>query len=199
MLTGCRHICTAWAAIGLLTLVTGLATGLGDLTRVGAVAVVAFGTIRLAMVTDNLPLLARRLACRAGSVSGPEPHADSPRTFWQRPASYVLLPATGFVVMVGRILLRPPLSDDGRLLTLGLVVGALVLTVVYLSLLAADGAQAGSSAASQATRSRPAAAGAAAREPASSAGAIPEPAALDTTEFTEKVLGTERRDRTTQP
>lgn len=147
MLTGCRHICAAWAAIGLLTLATGIAARLGDLARVGAFALVAFATLRVAMATDDFDRFASWLAARRGGTPPPPPAA--PRGFWHRPTPYVLLPLMGFVVLVGRALIRPPLGDDARLLILGVMVGALTLAVVYLSLLAAEGVHAGATASSQ--------------------------------------------------
>lgn len=122
MLIGCRHICAAWAAIGLLTLVTGMAAGLGDLARVGAFALVAFATLRVAMGTDDFGLLTCWLQARGSGTPPPPPAA--PRGFWHRPTPYVLLPLMGFVVLVGRALIRPPLGDDARLLILGVMVEA---------------------------------------------------------------------------
>lgn len=146
MLGSCRYVCAAWAAIGLVTLAAGLAAGRSDLLRVGALAVVAFGALGVALASDDFASIARRFAPHgAGSPPG-----GAPRALWQRPVPYVLLPATGFVVLVGRMLLRPPLGADARYLAVGLIVGALVLAVASLLLLIADSAGSGGR-----SRSRP--------------------------------------------
>jgi hypothetical protein len=185
MLIGCRHICVAWAAIGLLTLATGIAAGLGDLMRVGAFALVAFGTLRLAMASDDFGLLDDWLAARRGSAPAKGPRTA--RGFLQRPAPYVLVPLTGFVVLVGRVLMltKPSLGEDARLLILGIMVGTLTLTVVYLWLLAVEGAHATAAADPQPSRD-----GAAPRP--SAVDAISGLGALDTTSFTREVLDVDR-------
>ncbi len=197
MLTGCRHVCVAWAAIGLLTLATGIAAGLGELMRVGAFALVAFGTLRLAMASDDFTAFPRWLDARRAGVA-PRPAARRPCAFWHRPAPYVLLPLTGFVVLVGRALLRPPLGGDARLLILGLMVGALLLTVVYLSLLAAEGVQVGATASGNASVS-PQESGAARGQSRASAEAEPGLAGLDTAQFTREVLEADQPGEDARP
>lgn len=188
MLTGCRHICVAWAAIGLLTLVTGIAAGQGDLARVGAFALVAFGTLRLAMASDDFGSVADWLASRRRQVSAAPP-APAPRGFWYRPAPYVLLPLIGFIVFVGRVLWKPPLGNDARYLITGVMAAALTVTVVYLVLLAVEGYHAGAAAP----------AGKASPDPATQRGrpagddALTAIGALDTAQFTRDVLDVERQ------
>lgn len=183
MLVRCRHICLAWVGIGLLTLAVGIAAGVGDLVAVGAFAVVAFGALGVSMASDEFAGMTRWLEARAtGHVRRPELPARS--GFWSRPSPYVLLPLTGYVVLVGRSLLRPPRGEDARLLILVGTVAVLVLTVVYLSLLAAEGAGTAASPA----RSGPPPPGEPAGPP-TAAEAVPEVGAIDTTQFTREVLG----------
>ncbi len=195
MLTGSRHVCVAWAAIGLLTLATGIAAGLGDLVRIGAFALVAFGTLRLAMASDDLGAFLHWLDARRAGVA-PRPAAQRPRPFWHRPAPYVLLPLAGFIVLVGRALLRPPLGADARLLIIGLGAGALMLAVVYLSLLAVEGVQLGAMASGSAPVS-PRGSSAARGEPPASA--EPEPAGLDTAQFAREVLEADQPGKDARP
>jgi hypothetical protein len=182
MLVGCRHVGAAWAAIGLLVLATGIAAGLGDLARVGGFALIAFGALRLAMASDEFGRAFDILVMRRATPKGPVAPA---RAFWQRPAPYVLLPLSFFVVFVGRVLMRPPVGKDAWLLLLGIMVGALGLTVVYLFLLAAETAHAAASAAAA-----PEANGGL---PRGAVDSIPAMAALDTTQFTREVLDVDRR------
>lgn len=135
MLSSCRYIAVAWAAIGLLTLAAGLAAGRNDLTRVGTLALVTFGTVGLALSADDLVAMVRRLLPHGGGT----PSGGGARALWERPIPYVLLPATAFVVLVGRMLMRPSLGTaEARYAALGLTVGAVVLAVAGLWLVFAD-------------------------------------------------------------
>ncbi|HEX7127242.1 MAG TPA: hypothetical protein VF406_15895 [Thermodesulfobacteriota bacterium] len=181
MLAGCRHICVAWAAIGLLALATGLAAEQGDLVRVGAFALLAFGTLRLAMASDDFEAIGARLAARPAEAP---PKPAVPRAFWSRPAPYVLLPLIGFIVLVGRVLWRPPLGNDARYLITGIMAAALTVTVVYLVLLAVEGAHVAAAAPAQGALEDPAPPGPRVQgdEGLSAIGA------LDTARFTRDVL-----------
>ncbi len=183
MLTGCRHICVAWAAIGLLTLATGIAAGQGDLARVGAFALVAFGTLRLAMASDDFGAISAWFAARRSEAPAAPP-APTPRAFWSRPAPYVLLPLIGFIVLVGRVLWRPPLGDDARYLITGVMAAALTVTVVYLVLLAVEGAHVGTAAPAVPAPREPALPGARVQGDEG----LTAMGALDTAQFTRDVL-----------
>ncbi len=198
MLTGCRHICVAWAAIGLLTLVTGIAASQGDLARVGAFALIAFGTLRLAMASDDFGAVTAWFAYRRGLTPPPPLPAapPTPRGFWSRPAPYILLPLTAFVVLVGRVLMRPPIGEDARYLITGVMAAALTLTVVYLSLLAAEGAHAGTPSSAVA---RPDPNTAPRRTKTAADDGLAAMGALDTAQFTRDVLDVEHQGGPTRP
>lgn len=138
MLSGCRRVCATWCTIGLLTLLAGLASGHAELTRIGTLTFVVFGAVYLAAASDDPTSFAWRAAARVAGAAAPPPAAAP----WQRATPYALALAIGFVVLVGRVLLRTA-RGDFWLLGVSTVTVAVAAALVALGLVLTEPARTG--------------------------------------------------------